>query len=150
MENSVLREQVMINQFVLAAGCPRDQAAALLSQSSWQFQVWISIKKNQFLNLWTVCVIEVIGARDRQLAGLVHSHWPAVLARLVCLHLFRTMILMRITTIFFADSVEHLLPRGCYSQKQCRIFSKFPLPKVTLFTKVCKCIEFVFAVDYSS
>lgn len=39
MENSVLREQVMINQFVLAAGCPRDQAAALLSQSSWQFQV---------------------------------------------------------------------------------------------------------------
>jgi len=43
MENSVLREQVMINQFVLAAGCPRDQAAALLSQSSWQFQTALSI-----------------------------------------------------------------------------------------------------------
>ena len=39
MESAALREQVMINQFVLAAGCSRDQAAALLSQSSWQFQV---------------------------------------------------------------------------------------------------------------
>lgn len=39
----MLREQVMINQFVLAAGCPRDQAAALLSQSSWQFQTALSI-----------------------------------------------------------------------------------------------------------
>lgn len=43
MENSALREQVMINQFVLAAGCSRDQAAALLAQSSWQFQTALSI-----------------------------------------------------------------------------------------------------------
>lgn len=43
MENAALREQVMINQFVLAAGCSRDQAAALLSQSSWQFQTALSI-----------------------------------------------------------------------------------------------------------
>ena len=39
MDNNALREQVMINQFVLAAGCSRDQAASLLSQAGWQFQV---------------------------------------------------------------------------------------------------------------
>ena len=39
MENNGLREQVMINQFVLAAGCSRDQAATILTQASWQFQV---------------------------------------------------------------------------------------------------------------
>ena len=37
--NALLKEQVMINQFVLAAGCSRDQAAALLAQAGWQFQV---------------------------------------------------------------------------------------------------------------
>jgi hypothetical protein len=39
MDNNALKEQVMINQFVLAAGCPRDQAAAILVQAGWQFQV---------------------------------------------------------------------------------------------------------------
>lgn len=34
-----LREQVMINQFVLAAGCARDQAKQLLHQCHWQFEV---------------------------------------------------------------------------------------------------------------
>ena len=43
MDNNGLREQVMINQFVLAAGCSRDQAAAILTQANWQFQVCISI-----------------------------------------------------------------------------------------------------------
>jgi hypothetical protein len=43
MDNNGLREQVMINQFVLAAGCSRDQAAAILTQANWQFQVHISI-----------------------------------------------------------------------------------------------------------
>ena len=39
MDNNALREQVMINQFVLAAGCSRDQAVAILTQAGWQFQV---------------------------------------------------------------------------------------------------------------
>ena len=39
MDNNALKEQVMINQFVLAAGCSRDQATALLAQAGWQFQV---------------------------------------------------------------------------------------------------------------
>lgn len=37
MEN--LREQVMINQFVMAAGCPRDQAVQILQAAQWQFEV---------------------------------------------------------------------------------------------------------------
>jgi len=43
MDNNGLREQVMINQFVLAAGCSRDQASAILIQASWQFQTALSI-----------------------------------------------------------------------------------------------------------
>ncbi|XP_020286821.1 UBA-like domain-containing protein 1 isoform X2 [Pseudomyrmex gracilis] len=34
-----LREQVMINQFVLAAGCARDQAKQLLQSAHWQFEI---------------------------------------------------------------------------------------------------------------
>ena len=37
-ENS-LREHVMINQFVLAAGCSREQARQILLSAQWQFQV---------------------------------------------------------------------------------------------------------------
>lgn len=39
-----LREQVMINQFVLAAGCAREQAKQLLQAAHWQFEV----RLNQF------------------------------------------------------------------------------------------------------
>ncbi|XP_015374626.1 PREDICTED: UBA-like domain-containing protein 2-B [Diuraphis noxia] len=38
-----LREQVMINQFVLAAGCARDQAKQLLQAAHWQFETALSI-----------------------------------------------------------------------------------------------------------
>ena len=34
-----LREQVMINQFVMAAGCAREQARQILQASQWQFEV---------------------------------------------------------------------------------------------------------------
>lgn len=37
--DSALREQVMINQFVLAAGCAREQAKQLLQAAHWQFEV---------------------------------------------------------------------------------------------------------------
>lgn len=36
-----LREQVMINQFVLAAGCAREQAKQLLQAAHWQFEVFL-------------------------------------------------------------------------------------------------------------
>lgn len=37
--DTALREQVMINQFVLAAGCAREQAKQLLQAAHWQFEV---------------------------------------------------------------------------------------------------------------
>ncbi|KAK7590314.1 hypothetical protein V9T40_001927 [Parthenolecanium corni] len=38
-----LREQVMINQFVSAAGCARDQAKQILQSTQWQFETALSI-----------------------------------------------------------------------------------------------------------
>ena len=34
-----LRQQVMINQFVMAAGCARDQAKQILQAAQWEFEV---------------------------------------------------------------------------------------------------------------
>lgn len=36
-----LREQVMINQFIMVAGCAREQAKQILQASQWQFEVKI-------------------------------------------------------------------------------------------------------------
>ena len=36
----ITNEESIKNQFVLAAGCSRDQAAAILTQANWQFQVF--------------------------------------------------------------------------------------------------------------
>lgn len=41
--DSSLREQVMINQFVLAAGCAQEQARQLLQAAHWQFEVYFVI-----------------------------------------------------------------------------------------------------------
>ncbi|XP_075978538.1 UBA-like domain-containing protein 2-A [Anticarsia gemmatalis] len=41
--DSTLREQVMINQFVLAAGCAQEQAKQLLQAAHWQFETALSI-----------------------------------------------------------------------------------------------------------
>ncbi|XP_053204290.1 UBA-like domain-containing protein 1 [Panonychus citri] len=38
-----LRQQVMINQFVVVTGCNHDQAKQLLNNSNWQFQRALSI-----------------------------------------------------------------------------------------------------------
>lgn len=35
-----LREQVMINQFIMVAGCAREQAKQILQASQWQFEVF--------------------------------------------------------------------------------------------------------------
>lgn len=40
-----LREQVMINQFVLAAGCAREQAKQILQSAHWQFEVMNKVCK---------------------------------------------------------------------------------------------------------
>ncbi|XP_050692822.1 UBA-like domain-containing protein 2-B isoform X1 [Eriocheir sinensis] len=41
--DSNLREQVMINQFVMAAGATREQARQLLQAAHWQFETALSI-----------------------------------------------------------------------------------------------------------
>lgn len=45
--DTALREQVMINQFVLAAGCAREQAKQLLQAAHWQFEVISTIYINK-------------------------------------------------------------------------------------------------------
>lgn len=57
-----LREQVMINQFVLAAGCAREQAKQLLQAAHWQFEVKIFVNKALLWN-WQ----DIIYARLMQL-----------------------------------------------------------------------------------
>ncbi|XP_014878826.1 UBA-like domain-containing protein 2, partial [Poecilia latipinna] len=42
MNMEELRHQVMINQFVLAAGCAADQAKQLLQAAHWQFETALS------------------------------------------------------------------------------------------------------------
>lgn len=34
-----LREQILVNQFVMAAGCPPEQAKKYLQASQWQYEV---------------------------------------------------------------------------------------------------------------
>uniref|UniRef100_S4RCI8 UBA like domain containing 2 n=1 Tax=Petromyzon marinus TaxID=7757 RepID=S4RCI8_PETMA len=42
VEMDELRHQVMINQFVLTAGCAADQAKQLLQAAHWQFETALS------------------------------------------------------------------------------------------------------------
>lgn len=46
-----LRHQVMINQFVLTAGCAADQAQQLLQAAHWQFEVQLSFKRDVILSV---------------------------------------------------------------------------------------------------
>lgn len=46
--DTALREQVMINQFVVAAGCAREQAKQLLQATHWQFEVNIDMYTGSF------------------------------------------------------------------------------------------------------
>ncbi|KAJ7362145.1 UBA-like domain-containing protein 2 [Desmophyllum pertusum] len=43
IEMDALKEQVMINQFVSAAGCAREQAKQLLQAAHWQFETALSL-----------------------------------------------------------------------------------------------------------
>ena len=53
MDTVNLREQVMINQFVVIAGCHAEQARQLLTAAKWHFEV-----KN-------FCLIIFLGAHSR-------------------------------------------------------------------------------------
>ena len=43
-EMDSLREQVMISQFILVAGCHAEQAKQLLLAANWQFEVSFEMK----------------------------------------------------------------------------------------------------------
>lgn len=53
-----LREQVMINQFVLVAGCHAERAKQLLSAAKWQFEVCIGV--------WFAVLVHAIACRSKQ------------------------------------------------------------------------------------
>lgn len=57
--DTVLREQVMINQFVLAVGCAREQAKQVLQAAHWQFEV-----NNSFCKQTAVRVCETVNMAD--------------------------------------------------------------------------------------
>nr|XP_054762466.1 UBA-like domain-containing protein 1 [Lytechinus pictus] len=40
---AILKEQIMINQFVSAAGCNADQARQILQKTHWQFETALSV-----------------------------------------------------------------------------------------------------------
>lgn len=43
LQMDALKEQAMINQFVMAAGCAREQAKQLLQAAHWQFETALSL-----------------------------------------------------------------------------------------------------------
>lgn len=57
--DSTLREQVMINQFVLAAGCAQEQAKQLLQAAHWQFEVnfIIYVNKQYVIMKWLLHIL---------------------------------------------------------------------------------------------
>lgn len=49
-----LKHQVMINQFVLTAGCAADQAKQLLQAAHWQFEVWEPFLVDNGFGAWKI------------------------------------------------------------------------------------------------
>lgn len=47
-----LKQQVMINQFVLAAGCHAEQAKQLLQAAKWQFEVRADLADVNMANVY--------------------------------------------------------------------------------------------------
>lgn len=72
-----LRHQVMINQFVLTAGCAADQAKQLLQAAHWQFEVsGTPVTKSLRVEVrggWTCCVRACVQPRPRAAKGSI-SH----------------------------------------------------------------------------
>lgn len=58
-----LRHQVMINQFVLTAGCAADQAKQLLQAAHWQFEVskiLIALGRQQCSVIYFLCTQDCV------------------------------------------------------------------------------------------
>ena len=60
--DSALKEQVMINQFVLAAGCSLEQARQMLVDAQWQFEV----RRSQIvMNVYRSHLIEYLAIKPQ-------------------------------------------------------------------------------------
>lgn len=103
-----LKQQVMINQFVLAAGCHAEQAKQLLQAAKWQFEV-------RACYLLDVNMASVYHSGDRLFRRT--RAWPFVLSlnfcldyplMRLCLRLFQTALSM-----FFSESSVPTLCRTC-------------------------------------
>ena len=55
--DGALKEQVMINQFVLAAGCSLDQARQMLVDAQWQFEVGIDFRSLLCIRYWHTLLV---------------------------------------------------------------------------------------------
>ena len=55
--DGALKEQVMINQFVLAAGCSLDQARQMLVDAQWQFEVGIDFHSLLCIRYWHTLLV---------------------------------------------------------------------------------------------
>lgn len=65
-----LKHQVMINQFVLTAGCAADQAKQLLQAAHWQFEVTLK-EEGADLTLATCGLTDVSDASDRPASAFI-------------------------------------------------------------------------------
>lgn len=105
-----LREQVMINQFVLAAGCAREQAKQLLQAAHWQFEV----RKRRETGF------EHGNERKRGKRGSRESHGVSCVFLLPCLSPLSLICVHRTRThIMYADGVPSL--GHCYVNKATKM-----------------------------
>lgn len=77
-----LREQVMINQFVLAAGCAREQARQLLQAAHWQFEVLrLNFQRRKACAAPTAAIVVVVVPLLKWPTSLVvrETKWPMML-----------------------------------------------------------------------
>lgn len=58
-----LKEQVMMNQFMFATGCPLDQAKHFLTQAKWQFEVCIFRIIHKKSNMALVYILDIYKQR---------------------------------------------------------------------------------------
>ena len=86
-----LKQQVMINQFVLAAGCHAEQAKQLLQAAQWQFEVSFD---QQPVNDGVVFIFWM-------------THFTLFWSRGLCVPKAKIVFLLR-----FSVGIKHVFPRG--------------------------------------
>lgn len=68
-----LKHQVMINQFVLTAGCAADQAKQLLQAAHWQFEVKEAQRTIRFQRLMLATGLMFMSERPLLMTGACQS-----------------------------------------------------------------------------